>query len=437
MALVRLVPLLGLLLLAPVRGDADRTKLVELDLKTGKRRAIDAGRPSTQADRQLDAMLDGATGGSAFSTKDLKSIEGALRRYLQAARPRAMPRLLLFLYPGRISKSRLKELREVLVDVDLLVDPCGRTVCHESVAKTVELLGKSLRQAVLRTRRYTVRFQSVTIRTVADVRGTDPEVFRFEADEVVRSGRAGNGRALVKRLTSAKESYVPQVTREVTRRVKSRRVALVGTPQVQRSRGSVSVAMEIRSDRTRYKTHVGAALIGAAEALAKNPLTPPSTQLRVVAEIRFRKVERRTFTCMGQPLKLHLQGRMSNSELWSSYINEHRKGGTQLSFSDEEAGGGSVGGGGDFDGSRVQEILAAHFNELAPCLQKEASRSRRFRGVTLTFAVSPAGKAVKVGTKERASSGLKSCLGAALGRIRFPRHGGAPRGVEYPMYIQR
>ena len=106
-------------------------------LSLRQRRTIDTAGPSTPADRQLDAMLDSAAGGKSFSTKELQSIEIALRRYLQAARPRAMPRLLLFLYPGTISKSRLKELREVLVDVDILVDPCGRSVCHESVASTV------------------------------------------------------------------------------------------------------------------------------------------------------------------------------------------------------------------------------------------------------------------------------------------------------------
>jgi len=428
--------LLGIIVLV-CPAKADRTKLLEVDLKTGARRNIDGGKPKTRADKDLDAMLDGATGGSAFSTQDLEKIEQALRRFLRTTRPRAMPRLLLFLYPGRISRGALKELREVLVDVELLVDPCGRSVCRESVAKTVELLGRSIKQATIRTRRYTIRFKAVTIRTVSDLHGSDPETFRFDADEVVQSGQSGGGGKLIERLTRASQGYISQVTKDVSRRVKARRVALVGSPQVQRSGRLVTVSMAIRSDRTRLKTHVGGALIGAAEALARNPLTPPRSELKVVASVRFRKIERRSFSCMGEPVKLHLSGRLSQADLWSNYVTEHKKGGTQLSFSDDEARGGTESVGGGLDEARVQEILAGHFSLLAPCLQAEAGRNRRFRGVTLSFAVASSGKATGVSTKERASKQLKSCLESALGRVRFPRHGGAPRPVTYPMYIQR
>jgi hypothetical protein len=425
------------LVLAEGYASADRTKLLEVDLKTGSRRKIDRGGPKTRADRDLDAMLDGATGGSAFSTTDLEKIERALRHHLKAARPRAMPRLLLFLYPGRISRGGLKELREVLVDVDLVVDPCGRTVCQASVAKHLELLGRSIKQAVIRTRRYTIRFQTVTVRTAPDGPSDDYETYRFGADEVVQSGRRpGGGAKLVKRLGAAKAGYEQQITKEVARRVKVRRVRLAKPPRVSRGRRQVSVAMEIQSDRNRYKTDVLGALLGAAEALKKNPLTPPSSQLSVVALVRYRKVERKTFTCIGQPLALHLAGRMSQSELWQGYVNERKKGGTQLSFSDEEARGG-VGGGDEDEDDRTQEILAGHFDMLAPCLQKEASRNRRFKGVTLTFSVAANGKATGVGFKERVGASLKLCLKAALGRIRFQRHRGSPRRVEYPMYIQR
>jgi hypothetical protein len=425
------------IMLTTTQADAKRTKLREVDLKTGRARSIDGGGPRTKADRALDSLLDSATG-SAFSTKDLAKIDKALRRYLRAARPRAMPRLLLFLYPGRISKAGLKELREVLVDLDLVVDPCGRTVCRESVGKTLELLGKSLRQAVIRTRKYTIRFKTVTIRTVADLRGSHPETYRFGADEVVRSGhRTGGGHKLVRRLTSAKKGYVAAMTKEVSRSVKRRRVALLGAPKIHRSARSVSVAMEIKSDRTRYKSHVGKAFVGAAQALGKNPLTPPNSSLKVVARIRFRKVQRRTFSCMGQPLKLHLDGRITTSELWDSYINELGKKGTRMTFSDEEASGGVSSDDSDSGEDRTQEILAAHFNMLAPCLQAEVKRNRRFRGVTMKFTIGSSGKAGGVGTKERVSSRLKRCLKSALGKIRFQRQRGTPRRVEYPMYIQR
>lgn len=417
---------------------ADRTKLLEVDLKTGARRNIDGGgKAKTRADLQLDALLDSATGGAAFSTQDLERIEKALRRFLQASRPRATPRLLLFLYPGRISRAGLKELRDVLVEIDLVVDPCGRTVCRESVAKHIELLGKAMRQAVVRTDRYTIKFKTITIRTTTDLRGEDGETYRFSADEVVQAGRGGGGRGLVQRITKAKSDYAGEMTKAIARRVKGRRVALLGAPRVQRSSSSVSVSMEIRSDRNRYRSHVGQAMAGAAEALGKSSLTPPSSQIEVVALIRFRKQQRRRFTCMGQPLKLHLAGRMPTSELWSTYITERKKGGTQLSFSDEEAAGGVASDGGDFDPDRVQEILAAHVSLLAPCLQAEARRSRRFSGVTLKFAVSGAGRATHVSTRERVSSKLLGCLKSKLDRLRFGRHGGSPQRVEYPMYIQR
>lgn len=430
----------GAALLWTVPATADRTKLLEVDLKTGRRRNIEGRGPSTAADRSLDAMLDQATGGAAFSTKTLERIEKALRSYLRAARPRAMPRLLLFLYPGRISRGRLKDLREVQVDVDLVVDPCGRTVCKDSVAKHIELLGRSIKQAVLRTSRYTVRFKTVTIRTSQRMRGAEYEVYRFSAEEVVSSGRQrGGGSKLVNRLTKAQEGYTRKMTKAVARRVKLHRVRLSGAPVVEKSGRAVSVEMKINSDRVRYRSSVLGALIGAAEALSKSPLTPPDARYVVVASIRFRKLEKRTYSCEGQPLRLYLGGRLGKGEIWSSYVVEKRKikGSTRMTFSDDEARGGT--GGGDDDApDRTSEILAAHFNRMAPCLQAEAGRNRRFRGVTLKFAVSGRGEAVGLSFKERRVSGkLRKCLGAALRTIRFQRHGGAPRRVEYPMYIQR
>jgi hypothetical protein len=424
-------------LLVGTPARADRTKLLEVDLKTGARRNIDGSGAKTRADRQLDAMLDSAAGGASFSTKDLEKIEKALRRFLKSARPRAMPRLLLFLYPGRISRGRLTELREVVVDVDLVVDPCGRNVCRASVAKTIELLGRSIRQAVIRTSRYTIRFKTVTIRTRLDLRGADDEVYQFKADQVVGTGqKSGGGYKLLDGISKAQKGYTQQVTKAVSRLARQRRVPLTGPPNISKKKRSVAVSMALKSDRNRYKSHVLGALIAAAEAVNKNPLTPPQVSYAVVAKIRFRKVERRTYSCMGQPLALYLKGRVSKGEIWSNYVVEKKKGGgTEMTFSDDEATGGV--GGADMEEDRTSEILSAHFNLLAPCLQSEAGRNRRFKGVTLKFAVSSAGKATSVKYKERVSGSLGRCLKQALGRIRFQRHGGAPRQVEYPMYIKR
>lgn len=418
-------------------SSARRTPLLEVDLKSGKRKKIDRGGPSSAADRALDSMLDDATGGGAFSTTDLEKIERALRRYLRTARPRAMPRLLLFLYPGRVTRARLKEMREVLVDVDLVVDPCGRSVCHDSVAKHIELLGRAMKQAVIRTSRYRIRFKTITIRASQRLRGDEYEVFRFTAGDVVASGRTrGGGVKLVKQVTRAKDSYDRAMTRKVARRVKLRRVPLAGAPRVTRSRSAVQVALALRSDRVRYRGHVLGALIGAAEALRSSPLTPSRRELSVAAAIRFRRLEKRRFSCTGEPLDLHLRGRLGRKELWNSFVVEHKKGGKRLSFSDAEAAG--RGGGTDRGPDRTREILTASFDRLAPCLQAEARRNRRFRGVTLRFAVSGQGTAISIGFKERRlGRRVKRCLTSALRGIRFQRHGGAPRRVEFPMYIQR
>lgn len=419
---------------------AERTKLLEVDLKTGSRHRIDAAAPSTAADKDLDSMLDKAAGGSSFSTDELERVEKSLRRFLDAARPRAMPRLLLFLYPGRISRISLKELREVKVDIDLLVDPCSRTICADAVGKTLEMVGRSLRQAVLRTSRYTVRFGTVTIRTITEMQGESYDVYRFDAEEVVQAGqRAGGGGALVSRVQQASEGYGRQMTQEIARRMKVRRVQLGKPPAVQREAKTVSIDLEIKSDRVRYKTEVLAALLGTAEALRKSALTPPSVTIQVVATVPFRTVERKTFRCTGQPLSLFLDGRLTQSDLWATYIVEKTTGGTRLTFDDAEASGKKdVDAGADEGDDRTTEILAAHMNLLSPCVTAEAARSRSFKGVTLTFFVAASGQAAQVGAREgSASSALKSCLKNVLSQIRFQRHRGAPRAVSYPMLIRR
>jgi hypothetical protein len=417
-------------------GRADKTRLLEVDYKTGAKRRIDGQEPKTAADRELDGLLDKAAGGATFTSDDLERIEKALRRYLDAVRPRATPRLLLFLYPGRISLNGLRELREVVVDIDLLVDPCSRTVCRDSVGQTVELLGKAMRQAVLRTSRYTIRFGSITIRTTTEVQGTTFDVYRFSSEEVVESGQAqGGGRKLMARLQAAEDRYEPEMTKEITRCIRARRVSLSKSPVLERDRSSISVTLEIQSDRVRYKEHVLAALAGAAEALRKSPLTPPSAQLRVLASIPFKRVETRTFTCFGQPLGLYLGGKLSQTEIWSTYIVEQKKGQKKLSFDDDEADGRrSVS---EDEEDRTNEILASHSALLGACLGAEASRNTRFRGITIRFAVSPSGGTERISFKEAGSATLLACVKEALAQIRFQKHGGAPKQVEYPMAIRR
>ena len=80
---------------------------------------------------------------------------------------------------------------------------------------------------------------------------------------------------------------------------------------------------------------------------------------------------------------------------------------------------------------------AVRMGLLSPCLQAEARRNRRFRGVTLVFEVRGNGRAGRVRTKKRSSARLLRCLRGALGQIPFQRHGGSPRQISYPMFIQR
>ena len=109
------------------------------DLAKNQRTRIDAPKDSFDAD--LDAALGGAQG---FSTKPLEQIEDRIRAELRRDRPRASPRLIVFLYPGRVSAEKLKAMREINVDIELVMDPCDRSVCNEAVAKHIELVGRAV-----------------------------------------------------------------------------------------------------------------------------------------------------------------------------------------------------------------------------------------------------------------------------------------------------
>jgi hypothetical protein len=419
----------------PVAAAAERTKLMEVDLETGRRRRIDARSRGSSADRELDAML-GQTMGQSFTTAELERVDKALRRYLKMLRPRASARLLVFLYPGRITRSALSELREVLVDLDLVVDPCGRSFCEDAVGKHLDLVGRSLKQAVIRTRRYSIRFNTITVRTALDP-GSGYQLYRFTTQQIL--GLRGRGGAkLVRKVARQRAGYDRKMLAAVQRQLKLRRLRVARVPRISRSRQSVSANLELRSDRVRYRAQAVAALLATAKALAASPLTPPNGELTVVARVRKRREKRYRFHCSLQSLRLHLAGRMSRKELLASYVVEDRPGGRRLTFDDAEAAGRAPVEEALDGPDQTNEILAAHFDRLAPCLQAEARRNRRFRGVTLQFSVTAEGRASGLRLKERrASVGLRRCLDRALRSIRFARHRGPPRGVSYPMMIQR
>ncbi|MCK5797053.1 MAG: hypothetical protein KAI47_07720 [Deltaproteobacteria bacterium] len=413
---------------------ADRTQLLKVNLRSGHKTRIDKTGPKSAADRELDALLDNSTGKS-FSTAALDKIERAVRSYLRAAHPRAMPRLLLFLYPGRMTASRLKDLHEVLIDIDLIVDPCGRTVCKDSVAKHLEIIGKAIRQAEIRTKDYLIRFQNVTIRTATSIGGTQYDIYSFRADQVVAAGKRGGGGALVRRVQSAAAAYGRQMAKAVARKLRVYRVRLAKTPRVTRQAGLAQVALELRSDRVRYQSHLLGALLGTMQVLRTNKLTPESVKISVVAFIQRRHGTARRFHCSGRAVLQVLDGKLKKSALWSSYVNEERKDARQLSFSAADTRGGASTP--DSSPDRSGQILASKMSLLAPCLQQEATRHRRFRGVTLLFSVTGDGRATRVRTKEPTGAKLQRCLKAALRQIPFQRHRGAPRPISYPMIIRR
>lgn len=432
---VSLAAALALLCPTPL-ASAQRTPLLELNFESGSQRSFDSRGPQTKADKELDALLDGDEGPS-FSSADLARVAGALRRYLDAARPRARPKLILFLYPGRISRSRLKTLREVKVAIEMVVDPCGRAACDASVATQLELLGKALKQEILRTRRYSLRFIDVTFRTRLDIRGAPLQVLRFKAGDVVAVGRGkGEGVRLVKKLRSAQAGYEQTMGTQITRRARRLRLRLRGVPAVTREGQTVSVFMEIGSDRVRFRQHVVEAMRSAVEALQQSPLTPTAIQLKVTARGTARGKKRREFSSSGHPLTLFINGRLTRAELWSTYIVEHKKKGQHFSFADDApAARGSPGGSAP---DRTAEILSGRTALFAPCLKAEAAKRRAFAGATMIFSINPSGRTERFSVKEKdVSAVFRRCMGRALSKVRFPARAGSSRQVEYPMYIQR
>src|SRR5687768_4354621 len=136
------------------------TPLLHSDLQSGKKTKIDA--PQNDLDSALDAALGGPQG---FSTRELEAIDTKIRNELKRDRPRATPRIVLFLYPGKISVEKLKSMTEIFVDVELVMDPCERTVCREAVGKHIELVGRAIGQPSVSGPGYKLAFQNLTLKT--------------------------------------------------------------------------------------------------------------------------------------------------------------------------------------------------------------------------------------------------------------------------------
>jgi len=419
------------------RADSSReTPLLQDDLARNQRTRIDA--PKDAFDADLDAALGGPQG---FSTRPLEQIEDRIRGELKRDRPRATPRLIVFLYPGRVDAERLKAMRDINVDIELVMDPCDRSVCKEAVAKHIELIGRAVGQPTLSGPSWRLSFQTLTLKTSTTLHDDEVAVYQVPiAACIAASKHAGGGIAWLDSQAHAEEEYEPIVTRAIARHAAERRVALAGPPSVKKGSSSVDVLVHVRGDRARTQQQAIDALAACAAGLRDNPKTPAQAALEVDVDTGMRDGPRR-FRAPGNPVGLYLDGQMSGGNLWASYVAEVKKGQQQLSFDDNEASGRAPVGDAsapDPDDNEVVATLSSNFAPLASCARAEAARNHAFRGVVVTFEWTGAGRADKIDVKEAALRGtpLKACLATAIGAMRLPRHNAAPRTIEYPIRVK-
>ncbi len=417
---------------------AKETTLLQDDLSSNRRTKIDAPKDS------LDSALDDALGGpQGFSTRELEKIEDRIRAELKRDRPRASPRLIMFLYPGRIGIEKLKSMSEVNVDIELVMDPCDRSLCKDAVAKHIELVGRSVGQPQLSAPGYKISFKLLTLKTSTQMHDTEVEVYQIPlTDCIAAAKKPGGGLAWLAAQEHADQDYEPIVTKAIARRASERRVSLAGPPSVKRGGNSVDVTLKVKGDRNRAQQQVMDALAAAAIGLRDNPKTPSTAQLEVDLETNQRGAELRKFRSPGNPVGLYVDGRLGAGDLWSNYVEEVKKqaGAQRMGFDDAEASGH---GGGDSndpepDDNEVIALLSANFSSLGGCARTEAARSSSFRGVTVTFKWLPSGQKADVGPKEAAlkSSPIARCLQTAMEGIRLPRFSGGPRTIEYPIRVK-
>jgi hypothetical protein len=433
---MRILVAVALLVAGGARADSPReTTLLQDDLTRNQRTRIDAPKDSFDAD--LDAALGGASG---FSTKDLEKIEERIKTELRRDRPRATPRLIVFLYPGRISAEKLKALSEINVDIELIMDPCERNVCKEAVAKHIELVGRAVGQPTIGGNGWKMIFQMLTLKTSTSLHDQEVDVFAVPISAcIAASKRAGGGLAWLDSQATAEQDYEPIVTKAIARRAAERRLSLASPPSVKRNAGAVDVLLKVRGDRTRTQQQAIDGFGAAARGLRDNPKTPAQAALEVDVETGTREPPRR-FKAPGNPVGLYVDGRMSGGDLWVNYVAEIKKDGAQrMTFDDAEASGhGAAPSAPDPDDNEVVALLSSNFPSLASCARAEAAHNARFHGVVLTFQWNGAGRADKIDVKEAALRGgaLHKCLAAAVAAIRLPRHNAAPRSIEYPIKVQ-
>ncbi|MGZ3406408.1 MAG: hypothetical protein ACXVAN_08180, partial [Polyangia bacterium] len=267
-----LVVALGMVLMsAAARGDSAReTTLLQDDLAKNQRTRIDA--PKDAFDADLDAALGGPQG---FSTKPLEQIEDRIRAELRRDRPRASPRLIVFLYPGRVDAEKLKAMRNINVDIELVMDPCDRSLCREAVAKHIELVGRAVGQPTLSGGSWKLQFQTLTLKTSTTLHDQEVSVYQVPITACIEaSRRSGGGMAWLDSQAHAEEAYEPIVTKAIARHAAAKRVALEGPPSVKKGSSGVDVLVKVRGDRNRTQQQAIDAFAACAAGLRDNPKTP-------------------------------------------------------------------------------------------------------------------------------------------------------------------
>ena len=419
---------------APSARAEKPTPLLEDDLRANRRTVIDA--PKDALDSDLDAVLGGPQG---FSTKELARVEDKLKAELQRDRPRASPRLVVFMYPGKVSAERLRAMREVFVDIELTIDPCSRSVCDEALGKHIEMIGRAVGVPVVKAQSFSIVYKNLTLKAETDVRGDELIVISLPvADAVGAAKRAGAGQALVAQRRHADTDYVPLMTKAISGEASRRRVTLGHPPAVTRNGGGVDVALKMKVDRARQEQQVLDALFATGAALAASTVTPSQGRIEIEVDNGSRGSGLTHYRCPLAPAMRYSKGELDSKAMLGSYLEKvlEDKNAQRM---DLDSGPGEADSDGPVaDDSEAINAISSSFGSVGACAKAEAASNPRFRGVTVLVGWSGSGRAASIDVKEAAlkAGPLVGCLRRAFENIGLPHFRGATRTIEYPIKLK-
>ena len=325
------------ILLCAAPAAAQNTPLLEVNLKSGEKTRIEG--ETTEADVDLDAALADALGDSspAFSSKALDGIVRSISEGLRTLRPRSPATLLVFLSPGRVTLDRLRRQPEINVDMELIIDPCDRSVCLDSVATHIELVGRAIGKPEQDGGRYKLVYRILAIRTSTQFRDKETGLYVAQIEDCVAAAATrGGGRAWLEEQKNQEEKYEPLVSRAVARQAARRKVELDSAPVVTRENGEVRVVVAVHGDRARVEQIVMDALAAAVEGMRQNHATPKMQHIEV--ELMLPGWKPRRFQANGPSVAQWVDGQLEATALWKNYVREikKKKGATEVDFSDED-----------------------------------------------------------------------------------------------------